>query len=99
MMAYSWQRWPERLWGEDWIAPMSEVLNINRRTVERWRAGQGAPNTRLIGELQRLAMRPEARSIGAVLRRMANGESASDIRRDMRAMELAITQVEEGVNL
>lgn len=94
-----WQQWPERLWGDDWIAPMSEVLGINRRTIERWRAGQGEPNLRLQEELRRLGMHPLARQMGAVLRRMAKGETVADIREDIRAMERAIVQVEKGVNL
>ena len=38
-----WEDSAHRLWGDDFIAPMSEVLGINRRTIERWRAGQGEP--------------------------------------------------------
>lgn len=89
----NWQEWPERLWGHDWIAPMAEVLDINRRTIERWRAGEGEPNIGLQTEMRRLAMHHEARAVGSVLRRLARGETLEDIRRDVRAMQIAITRV------
>lgn len=92
-VATDWQEWPQRLWGGDWIAPMSEVLAINRRTIERWRAGEGAPHPGLQQELQRLAAYAEPRSVGIVLRRLARGETLDDIRRDLRAMQTALTRV------
>ncbi len=96
-MTADWQEWPQRLWGDDWIAPMSEVLGINRRTIERWRAGQGAPRLHLQQELRRLALRSEARAIGMVLRRLANGEQLDDIRREVRDMHTALVRVAESV--
>lgn len=90
----SWQSYAQRLWGEDWIAPMSEVLDINRRTIERWNAGQGAPATGIQAELSRLSMRSYSRALGDVLRRMANGESVDDIRRDYREHMAATTVIQ-----
>ena len=89
-----WQEWPQRLWGDDWIAPMSEVLNINRRTIERWRAGEGEPNIGLQTELRRLALRYGARAIGNVLRRMARGETLKEIKADIREHQIATTRIE-----
>ena len=93
MMSTDWQRWPARLWGDDWIAPMSEVLDINRRTIERWRAGEGEPREALQNELRKLALRPEARAVGSVLRRLSRGETLEDIRRDLKAMQIAVDRV------
>lgn len=34
----------EALYGERWQAPLADALGVNRRTVQRWAAGDGAPN-------------------------------------------------------
>ncbi len=89
-----WQGDAQKIWGQDWIAPISEVLDINRRTIERWRAGEGAPRENLQTELRRLSMHPCARQIGILLRRMANGESLDEIRADIRNYRIAINYIE-----
>ncbi len=99
----NWQSWPKRLWGDDWIAPMSEVLGINRRTIERWRAGQGEPRRELQEDLWRLAMapevravgQPEVRAIGRALRRLAAGRSFDDIRAEAKMMLVVVKHLEE----
>jgi len=93
----SWQDHAERLWGEEWIAPMSEVLDINRRTIERWRAGEGGPGHGLKVELQRLALHYNARATGGILRRMASGETLDDIRREIREQAVAIASIQAAI--
>lgn len=69
------------LWGPDWIAPLSDVWGVNRRTVERWRSGDGAPREPLQAWLIRQASRADAdgRMAGDILRRLARGETAAQI--------------------
>lgn len=93
MMGRDWQKWPQRLWGDDWIAPMSEVLEINRRTIERWRAGEGAPRSQLQEQLQRMSQCNDPRAMGAILRRLARGETPDAIRRELQAMQAALDEV------
>ena len=81
----SWRCDARKLWGDDFIAPMSEVLDLNRRTVQRWNLGEGEPAQRIQLELRRLASRTQAQALGRVLRRMANGERLEDIASDYRA--------------
>lgn len=88
-----WQDSAQRLWGEEFIAPMSEVLMINRRTIERWKAGEGQPSNGIQVEMMRLAMRAESREIGTVLRRMANGTTLDEIDRDIRNQQVAARRV------
>lgn len=92
----SWQDAAEKLWGGDWIAPMSEVLGINRRTIERWRAEEGAPSQQLQDDIAALARRggTDARHIGTTLRRMAGGETVQDIIDDMNATKRALHKIE-----
>ena len=93
-MPVAWKDYAIRLWGDDFIAPMSDVLGINRRTIERWNAGEGAPREGLQAELRRIALRSHARQVGTILRRMARGETLADIRADYRAHMVASTAVE-----
>lgn len=75
-----WQSACEALWGDEWIAPLSEVLSVNRRTVERWRSGEVSIPLHIADDLVRLPRIGEAqRAYGDVLRRMANGEGLDEI--------------------
>lgn len=76
-----WQAACVRLWGEDWIAPLSEVLGVSRRTVERWRSGESPISQQLVDEIVAASMMAgnEARLYGAFARRLANGERTLDL--------------------
>jgi hypothetical protein len=77
-----WQAACAELWGADWIAPLSEVLRINRRTVERWRSGATAIPEDLADQLWELGRGDEyRRAYGIILRRIAKGEAPETIRR------------------
>ena len=89
----TWQSSAAALWGDQWIAPMAEVCRINRRTIERWRAGDGEPNEVIQRDLARLALFPYARQIGDVLRRVANGETLDDVEADCSAIRHATNRV------
>lgn len=84
-----WQAGCARLWGEDWIAPLSEVLSVNRRTVERWRSGAVPIPPDIARDLGRLGAIGD-RHYGDILRRLARGESPEDIRADIAAMQRAL---------
>jgi hypothetical protein len=72
---------------------MAEVLGINRRTIERWNAGNGAPRESIQNELRRLAIYPVAREIGDVLRQMAQGVSLDEIEQGIRNQQVAVRRV------
>lgn len=90
-----WQDHARALWGDEWIAPMSEVLDINRRTIERWRRGDGAPADVIQRSLARIAQRPDPHLIGDVLRRLARGETCDDIAEDYAARRAALQRVRD----
>jgi len=76
----SWQDVCQALWGADWIAPLAEVLAVNRRTVERWRSGAVRIPDAIIADLTRLSRSgPVTRAYGDVLRRIARGETVEGI--------------------
>ena len=84
-----WRKACARLWGDDWMAPLSEVLKISRRTVERWNAESHQIPERVRRDIVDLVNDAEAaltkhdttmRAYGTVLRRIARGESPSDVR-------------------
>lgn len=86
-----WQDVAERLFGPDWIAPLSEVLGINRRTVERWRSGAVAIPERVAADIADLARRGrDNRNYGVMLRRAASGEDPVTIRDAAEALVLDI---------
>lgn len=95
-MVRDWQEAAQALWGDDWIAPMAEWADINRRTIERWREGKGEPRTELRDRLVQIARRAgtDARSMGDVLRRMARGETADDIRTEIAATRRTLARIE-----
>ena len=75
-----WQFACKALWGDDWIAPLSEVLAVNRRTVERWRSGEVTIPAHIAADLIKLPRLGSAtRAYGDTLRRMARGESLETI--------------------
>jgi len=94
-MVGGWQEAARALWGDDWIAPAADVLAINRRTLERWKAGQGEPRPALARDLISLARGlPEDRRIfGHILRRIALGETPSGIADEIAGMERALRQI------
>jgi hypothetical protein len=91
-----WIESARALWGDDWIAPLSEVIGANRRTVERWRASHGEPRQGTQDTLAMLARRSgqDARVMGAVLRRMAAGETAADIVTEINATKRSLIRIE-----
>jgi len=92
----TWQDAARALWGDDWIAPLADVLGANRRTVERWRAGEGEPRAATTDLLARLARRSgsDARIMGAVLRRIADGEGPQEIIAEMNAVMRCLKRCE-----
>lgn len=87
-----WRDDCEKLWGADWIAPLSDVLGIARRTVERWKSGAiGAPRPEIQAELRRLAAMPHPEIVGRIVRRLAAGDTvatiAAEIEADRKALE------------
>lgn len=91
-----WKEAARRLWGDDWIGPLAEVAGINRRTIERWKAGDGAPREIVADTIIMLARRSggDARVTGAVLRRMAGGATEADIRAEINAMKRALERID-----
>lgn len=88
----TWIDEAEKLWGADWIAPLSEVLAVNRRSVERWRS-EAQPAPEWLGPaLQRACILAgsEPRVMGDVMRRLAAGE---DVARRIRAEQIALRKV------
>lgn len=96
-MIADWQEAALALWGDEWIAPMSEWSDINRRTIERWKAGAGAPRQRLQDRIVTIAERAgdDAQAMGDVLRRMARGGSINGIREHIAALQRAVDLVED----
>jgi len=80
-----WKRACEQLWGEDWIAPLADVLGVSRRTIERWKAGQMRIPSSIAEDLVSLTSTLPAsevqlnRAFGSLLRRAARGEEPEDI--------------------
>lgn len=80
----TWQDAAHALWGPDWIAPLSDVLNVNRRTVERWRAGEQEIPNLIAADLIRLPRIGTAQSAyGTALRRLARGETVEDLEQSL----------------
>lgn len=68
-----WRDICQSLWGDDWMQAAADVIGVNRRTIERWRAGQQTiPRT--VVEALELALIEDVndrRAYGALLRRLA----------------------------
>lgn len=89
-----WQSSCEALWGDDWIAPLSEVLAVNRRTVERWKSGDVEIPEHIAAELIRIPRIGSAqRAYGDVLRRLARGESMDDVEQSIADQKRAVARV------
>ena len=82
-----WKQACVSLWGEDWIAPLSEVLKVSRRTVERWKAGTHPIPALIEGDLVALVAElivrepgtPYPAIYGEMMRRFSSGESQVEI--------------------
>ena len=93
-----WQSVCEALWGDDWIAPLSETLGVNRRTVERWKSGEIQMPRHIADDLLRLPRIGFAqRAYGAALRRLANGATLQDIDDDAAAQVRAARRLRADV--
>jgi hypothetical protein len=89
-----WQSVGCGLWGEDWIAPLSEVLSVNRRTVERWKSGEIAIPKHIADDLIRLPRLGNAqRAYGQCLRELASGLSIEEIEDRARDYRRAATRL------
>lgn len=86
----------QQLWGDDFIAPMSEVFGVSRRTIERWKAGRGEPPASIREDMARLARRAgaDARMMGAILRRYAAGATRQDVEAEIMAMRRCLAILE-----
>lgn len=94
----SWQSACEALWGDDWIAPLSEVLAVNRRTVERWKSGEIDIPRHIAADLNRLPRIGSAqRAYGDTLRRMARGETLSEIEQSIADQRRAVSRARADV--
>lgn len=93
----TWQNDAAALWGEGWKAPLSECWGINRRTVERWSAGNGEPPEALALALAQVRRRyaSNPRIAGALLRRMAAGETADQIQAELSEMRRALVKMRD----
>ena len=93
-----WQSACEGLWGTDWMAPLAEVLDVNRRTVERWRAGEVAMPRHIADDLCRLPRIGSAqRAYGETLRRLARGETMDDIEQWIADQKRAVSRVKADI--
>jgi phage terminase Nu1 subunit (DNA packaging protein) len=89
----TWQSTCEALWGPDWIAPLSEVLAVNRRTVERWKSGDVPIPDHIEAEIVRLPRLGDAtRAYGDLLRRLSGGETVADVEQWIAAQRRAIAR-------
>jgi hypothetical protein len=88
----SWQEVCRRLWGDEWIAPLSEVLGINRRTAERWKAGSSVIPDAVDEMLLVQQATPDDREYGEVLRRIANGETLEQLNAALKLKQDAINR-------
>ena len=90
----NWQDACEALWGDDWIAPLSEVLAVNRRTVERWKSGEIDMPAHIAAELVKLPRLGSAtRAYGETLRRLAGGETMDAIEQWIADHKRAVARV------
>lgn len=90
----SWQAACEAMWGDEWIAPLSEVLAVNRRTVERWKSGEVEIPKHIAAELIKIPRIGSAmRAYGEILRRLARGETMEDVETSIADQRRAIARV------
>lgn len=90
----TWIRIATLLWGEEWISPLSEVFDVHRRTVERWRNGVMPVAPGIVADLMTIeAANRATRAYGALLRRMARGETLADIAESLADQRRALRQL------
>jgi hypothetical protein len=83
------------LWGDDWVAPLAQVLGVNRRTVERWRNGDLQIPAHIVAELVRLPRLGSAtRHYGELLLRLAAGDRLDELQRCNRDQMRALRRLE-----
>jgi phage terminase Nu1 subunit (DNA packaging protein) len=93
-----WQKTCVALWGEDWIAPLSEVLDVNRRTVARWKVGDIQIPAHIAADIVRLPKLGTAtRAYGEILRRVAHGDTVQDIENWMADIRHALAHYQSDV--
>lgn len=89
-----WRTAAKRMWGDDWIAPLADVLQVSRRTVERWRSGRIPIPEAIARDLASLPDLGQAsRSYGSILRRLSTGASVSDIEADIANRRTALLKI------
>lgn len=91
-----WQHICAELWGDDWIAPLSEILRVNRRTVERWKSGAIDIPSAVIRDLERVYRRVGgyARQYGETLRKIAGGQTVEDLQDSISQQKRALNRFE-----
>lgn len=67
------------LWGDDWIAPAAEFLDVNRRTVERWKSGAVTIPPHVERRVSEIPIPDDPRPFGHLLRRLVRGEEIHDL--------------------
>lgn len=88
----------EALWGDDWIAPLADILGVNRRTVERWKSGDVPMPRHIANDLLKLPRIGTATSAyGDLLRRLARGESLDDLNQWVTDQRRALGRVRADV--
>ncbi len=86
-----WQEAAVLLWGEDFVAPMSECLGVNRRTVSRWKTGViDIPPEVAMMLTQSTPRQTMTRDLGDVMRRIAGGASVRDVREQIENQGAAL---------
>jgi hypothetical protein len=94
----NWRNAAVALWGDDWIAPLSEVIGVNRRTIERWNSGDGQPPDAIVADLIRLPRIGSAqRAYGDLLRRLARGETIEELETDAAKRKRALARLRTDV--
>ena len=99
----TWRDDATALWGEDFVEPMALVLDVNQRTVERWKAGQVEPPDGVLQDLQELhAFKPsDPKAVGAAAKLVALlglSEARSRCRRMYESVDLVEAWMKEGDN-
>ncbi len=79
------------LWGEDFVAPLSECLGVNRRTVSRWKTGViDIPSDIRQAIIECTPHQTMTRELGETMRKIAAGDSPSDVKRGLEAQASAL---------
>ncbi len=75
-----WRDGARRLWGDDWIVPLSEVMGIDRHLVARWASGETPIAPEIANQIIALAdaAHPHTSGVGQIARLIANGHNVGD---------------------